>query len=513
MMSEATKVDDQSPEEMEEKPSIFSRLCGIFGNRQKRATIVPASTPATLVGSARIAPATQVFELRLGNVALEFELDLPMSGTVTRGSRDWIVHVGDAYFEGVPEFLSIRAGETVLIGRVDDMQTRIFGFDRSVAERHVKVSNVRGSLTVESLEPDRATTIAAIASDRRAWNVRRENLKRLPGVLGRPLTELDGDDALEILREVNDILAAEAYREPNDDGVPGGIIKLPDDKAIVILGDIHTQMDNLLRVITEGGLLAALERDDVCMVFLGDLVHCEEPGELERMDTSILILDIFCTLKRRFPENIFCLRGNHEDFSPESGKGGVPQGVLLRRYMKERRGAEYVAEIERLFDGLAYIAQGMDFAACHGGPVRSRVTRDAMVNIRRYPGLQNEVVWNRLRQAGRLNGYGKGSVKRFRRMLGLSKEAPVIVGHTPMSATETLWRDVGGIKAHHIVYSAHTDRLAIMVMRDGEALALEFTPEPALDMLRDDIKTSSDTPGQSDAKGKAPPAEAEGAIE
>jgi len=185
-------------------------------------------------------------------------------------------------------------------------------------------------------------------------------------------------------------------------------------------------------------------------------------------------------LKRRFPESVFYVCGNHESFSPDVGKSGVPQGLLLRKYLKRRRGRDYLGEIETLFNGLAYIVHGNEFAACHGGPVRSKVTRNTLVNIHRYPGLRSEIVWNRLRQGNRPVGYGKGSVKRFRQLLNLSKNATLIVGHTPKSMTDTIWRDIGGIEGHHIIYSAHTHRLAAMLMHDGHATALEFVPEPAL---------------------------------
>jgi predicted phosphodiesterase len=308
---------------------------------------------------------------------------------------------------------------------------------------------------------------------------------RLPGILGRPLIEFDDEEALDIVRDVNGLLAAEVYRELNEDGAPGGIIQFPDDMTVIIMGDIHAQADNILRVITEGGTLAALERGEASLVFLGDLVHSQETGELESMESSVFILDLFFMLKRRFPKNVFYIRGNHESFSPRVGKGSVPQGIYFRKHLEERRGKEFVAEIETLFDRLAFVVQGNRFAACHGAPVRSKANRDTLVNIQRYPGLQYELVWSRLRNAGRPSGYTKGSVKRFRKTLNLPKHAPLIVAHTPLSLEDTLWLDVGNIKGHHVVYSAHTHRIAAMVMRDGRATPLEFIPEPVLASVSD----------------------------
>ena len=143
----------------------------------------------------------------------------------------------------------------------------------------------------------------------------------------------------------------------------------------------------LLRVITEGGLLASLERGEASLVFLGDLIHSQEAGELENMESSIFILDLYSMLKLRFPDNIYYVHGNHERFfSRCRQEWSVAKVVLFRKYLKKRRGKTYVAEIETLFSKLAFVVQGNDFAACHGAPVRSKVNRSTLVNIRRLPG-------------------------------------------------------------------------------------------------------------------------------
>lgn len=467
------------------KPSLFARIGNFFSNTPSGELTTPGSSPLALTANVRIAWQGEPFQLTLGNVILEFHPDLPVTGNEKGGSHEWIIHPGRAFYEATPKFIRIRPGEAVLLGRADDLQTRVFGFDSSVADRHVKVFNRKGDLVLQPLEPELPTCISKIDSSTAVWKVRRDNLIRLPNVLGCPVVQFEHEPALDIIREVNAIVASEAYRSLNDDGQPGGIIQFPGNMTVVVMGDVHARADNVLRVIAEGGLLASLESNDACLVFLGDMVHSQESNELEDMDSSVFILDLFCMLKRRFPENVFYVHGNHESFSPDVGKGGVLQGMLFKRHLKKLRGKAYVGEVEQLFDGLAFVVQGSDFAACHGAPVRSRVNLNVLINIRRYPGIQSELVWNRLRQGNRPSGYSKGSVKRFRRTLNLPKHAPLIVGHTPQSNEDTLWLNVGGIEGHHIVYSAHTHRLAAMVMSQGQATPLEFVPESALAFLED----------------------------
>ena len=465
------------------KRPLLEQVSRLFRKAPEGELLVPALTPDLLTENFRITWSGEPFKLTMGNAALEFHPDLPLTGNQNDGNREWIVHAGAAFYEGVPQFIRIRPGKTVILGRADEVQARIFDFDGSVASRHARISNRKGELTIEPLELDHPISVSTITSSNTVWAARRENLLRLPGVLGGPLAPFDDDKALDIIHEVNGLLATEVYREKDEHGVPGGILRIPEDKTAVILGDIHARPDNVLRIITEGGLLSALERGEACLIFLGDLIHSQESGELEDMSSTVLILDLFAMLKRRFPENVFYIRGNHESFSPNVGKGGVPQGVLLRKHLKERRGKAFVTEIENLFNSLAFVVQGNGFAACHAAPVRSTVNRFTLVNIQRYPGIQAELVWNRLRQTNRPAGYGKGSVKRFRIALDLPKHAPLIVAHTPLSTDETLWLNVGDIKGHHVVYSAHTHRAAAMTISGGTMTPLEFIPEPALEFV------------------------------
>ena len=464
------------------RPSLIGRISQLLARRPGGELIVPSPEPVELSETVRISWQDEPFALTFGQTTLFFHPDCPASGVLTDSAREWIVHSGDAFYQDVPRYLRIAPGQTLLFGRSDKDQSDLFGYGKQVADRHFRITSHKGQLTIQPLEPDRRITLSTDGCSPPIWSVRRDNLLRLAQVLDHPLQPFNDDDALSMMQEVNDIMATEAYRERDDEGNPGGIIQFPEDKTVVMLGDVHSSVDNVLSTIAQGGMLAALERGTACLVFLGDLVHTEKSDQLEEMDSSLFILDLFCMLKRRFPENIFYIRGNHESFEADVGKGGVPQGLLLRKHLKKRRGKQYLAEVETLFNRLALIIAGKEFIACHGGPVRAKVNRNTLVNAGRYPGIQHELVWNRIRQGNRPGGYGKGSVKRFRQVLGVSKNAPVLVGHTPQSAAETAWLDVGGITGHHIIYSAHSDRAAVVVSAGGVTTMMEFVPDPALSL-------------------------------
>lgn len=487
-MTGKTDLNDAMQEQAGEqaaKPSLLERLGQLFLRRPEGELLSPTSTPVSLADNVRIAWNGQPFMMTLGKIELEFHPDLGINGEEHDGAREWIIRAHAPTGRGMPKFIRIKSNMSILLGRHDDVQTNLLGYGPSVAVRHVRIDNRLGDLTIQPLDSDSRILISTIPSPVALWEMRSERLMRLTAVIGRPIAPFEDDEALDAIRDVNGIVAAEAHRETDDDGVAGGIIRFPDEMSVVIMGDVHARVDNILRVLTEGDVLRALEKNKACLVFLGDLVHSEADGELEDMTSSVLALDLFTMLKLRFPENVFYIHGNHESFSPDIAKGGIPQGLLFRKHLKKLRGKAYVNEVETLFDNLAYVIQGQGFTACHAAPVRSEVDRQTLVNIRRYPGLQRELVWNRLRQTNRPAGYGKGSIKRFRRTLGLPKQAPMIVAHTPLAKDETLWMNVGDIQGHHVVYSARTDRLAVFVASGGDVWPLEFFSDSAMALLND----------------------------
>jgi hypothetical protein len=103
-----------------------------------------------------------------------------------------------------------------------------------------------------------------------------------------------------------------------------------------------------------------------------------------------------------------------------------------------------------------------------------------VIELQNNPDLNRELLWNRMRRTGRLDGYTKKDVKRFRNALEAGKETPFIVSHTPLSRSGAVWTDAGDICAHHIMFSANPNRLAIFVRSGGEMIPLEYPSEPLL---------------------------------
>ena len=87
-------------------------------------------------------------------------------------------------------------------------------------------------------------------------------------------------------------------------------------------------MDNLLTILSHGEFLEMMGDGKPRWYSLGDAVHSEMDGQLEDMESSLLMMDLIIKLKLWFPQQIFYVRGNHDSFSAEIGKEGVPQGLL-----------------------------------------------------------------------------------------------------------------------------------------------------------------------------------------
>lgn len=438
--------------------------------------------PRPLDGKLRVAEAERPIELDMAGKILRLYPELPLE-TAREAPTHWILVDADRCLREISGFMRITRGESVLLGRDNELFHDLFGRTAGLKKRHLRIEISNGCLTFERLDPDAETSIRQIEDPGEAARPlvsRRNNLERVRGIFGGPIELLAPEPALTALRQVNQILRDQDYRAKNAHGRPGGLVELPGELTPIIVGDLHTQVDNLLKILSEDFYLEALCRGEACLILLGDTVHSEIDGELERMETSLLILDLILKLTIRFPDHVVYLRGNHESFDEDAAKDGVPQGVLFRKRARELRGQSYVDELASFFDLLPYVVRSGDFIACHGGPPRGGVALRDLVEIEDRPELAHALVWNRLQGPRSPAGYRKKDVKRFRTALGVEKKTPLIVGHNPLSREGSVWTDAGDIRGHHIVFSANRDRLALFTRARGHMLPFEYPVEPLL---------------------------------
>lgn len=410
----------------------------------------------------------------------------PLNGDNESGIPNYILFDPDSYFSRISGFYRLGDGDKITLGSADPKQRAFLNLPKDLPARKLSITNDEGGLIFKSHISNPRSCIAPILKDKQVNRIvhwRRKKLQRLRRIYGGPI-KLQGDkDALELIRDVNKIMKEEAHRPRDKNGRPGGLVNIPEGMAAFIIGDLHAKPDNLLTILSQNFFLEALEQEQACLVILGDAVHNEEEGQYDEMEKSLLIMDLIFQLKCRFPSQLLYLRGNHDSFSEDIAKGGVPQGLLWEKTLGKVRGKAYRKEMAHFYDLLPYVACSKHFIACHAAPPVSRVSREEIINIHNHPKLVKELISNRMMRPGRPTGYTKGDVKRFRKSLDLPPDTPLIVGHTPMSSDDTLWERVGDVDNHYIVYASDRHRVGVMAEIGGRMYPLRYPVESAISII------------------------------
>lgn len=394
---------------------------------------------------------------------------------------DFILYDPERFTHGIAHFLRLSPGSTLEIDSKVEYQEQVFSKPRDAFRRQFSVSHNGDSLVFRDPISELGTYVSLVSETQdnpRHVLRRRASLMKVLDIFGGPLAPLAPHEAMATLKRVNALLMTEAGHEKDTLGNPGGILDLPDTVAPVLVGDLHARVDNLLTILSENAILDALEKGTAALIILGDAVHPEEPGSLDEMDSSLLMMDLIFRLKIRFPDNVFYIIGNHDSFHHEIMKRGVPQGLLWDKHVESTRGEEYKAELELFYRQSPLMVLAKNFIACHAGPARKKVTRQTLVDVRQFPEIVHDMTWNRVRTAAFPAGYTRSDVRQFRKGLDVDKETPFIVGHHPCSSNETLWLNVGQIMHHHVVISSRADRVGIFSGIDGRMVPQVFPVEP-----------------------------------
>jgi hypothetical protein len=470
--------------------SFFDRLKSAFSSPSNYAA-VELQDPYTLVGKAiRIPISGQTLKLTLGTGEESRTLHLvPEKFIGDAGRLDFpslLLIDPDTFFTQINGFVRLMKGDHLVVGREDDLQKAIFNLPKGVRKRHLSIIHDGDALLLKDLDGTSGTrleTLPAPGGSDPLTERRSIILQEIRTIYGGPIQLLPPDMALHDLTEVNRILEKEPLRPHNDRGMPGGVVHLPKKMIPIILGDLHAQVDNLLTLLSQNEFIEMMGDGKATMIFLGDAVHSEEDGHLEEMENSLLIMDLILRLKLWFPQQVFYVRGNHDSFSDEIGKCGVPQGLLWAKALRDLRGQAYLDAMKHFYELLPYVALSKGYVACHAAPPRGKVSMDMLINIEKYPGLIQELTCNRLYRPNRPAGYKGSDVKRFRRTLHLDEEAELFVGHTPLTRHDTLWINVGGIEHHDVVFSANKPWIGAFTKVGNRMIPLQYRAEELLPVI------------------------------
>ena len=477
---------------MGKKASFLSGLAAYLGGTPDTLTLRPSQEVHLSHERVRIPIEDSALRVQMGAQSLELYPDRAIGTRKESRPSDILIVDPARYFSGVGCFFRLMAGQKLRVDPRDPHLRFLVSASRDTTERRLEIGHYGDALVFREPSPDHETTVALAnrAGKPDRLHARRVNaLTRVADVFDRSAAALSPDAALDLLRQVNGLLKNEPGRPKDSRGHPGGVVELPTDRAVVIVGDLHARVDNLLTILSHSGLMEGLQRDEAVLLIIGDAVHSDDQDTLKDMDSSVLIMDLILKLKLRFPRNVFFLVGNHDSFSPDLTKGGVAQGLLWSKHLETVRGTEYRDEMAQFYLRSPLVARSKNFCACHAGPPQSRVSMDMLVDIQLFPRLAHELIWGRQKTPGYPAGYGAGDVRRLRKALALPSGASLIVGHYPRSDDASVWLDAGRIPGHHVLYSAREQEVGVFVELGGEMIPQLYTGEHLLPWLNDRCST------------------------
>ena len=418
--------------------------------------------------------------LTLGNqsVRLDQEPLLAPVDSSSSGIRDRVVLHDPELFGHIHGFTRLEVGERTRLGGEGENRLVTQKLPKDVPSR-VEIVNQPEGVLLADLESPTGTAIGPVSAGQESLLIdrRRRAARRLKQLIPSLESPLPPEAALALLESVMNALREAPYRLRNRHGKPGGLVTLPPHLVPVVVGDLHTNLDTLLGLLTWNSFLPDLEAGRAVLVLLGDAVHRDRPPGLDRMESSMVMMDAILTLMDHFPEHVVYVRGNHDSFSTEVLKASVPQGYLWRKALLNARGQAYVNAMESFYEACPFVVESPGLIACHAGPPMASMRREALVDVVDHPQLQHQLTWNRFRAPNNPAGYGKREVREFLRALGQPK-AELLVSHTPPPGERSFVRDLAGIRRHHIVYGASPTSYAVATRVMGEVVLLEFPGEP-----------------------------------
>jgi len=470
--------------------SLIRRLTRYFRREPVNYSLLPSEPVLVPVEGIRFPAEDRIVQVELGRQRLWLYPERVLQPAEGQHPDNILVFDPDRYLCTIGSFLRLAPGQSRRIHPGEDGQEHLLSQPQEVATRRLEIFHQGDAVVLREPTPELATrvSLAQASTDGDPLAARRkEALGRVARVYGGPLEPLAPGAALELLRDVTRILEHDPFAIEDRHGNPGGVVRLPDERRPILTGDLHARVDNLLTILSQNSFMEALEAGEAALVFLGDAVHPVDERALAHMDGSVLMMDLILSLKHAFPEGVFYLLGNHDCFSPEARKGGVHQGVLWEKRLIELRGREYRDEMERFYRLSPLVVLSCGFCACHAGPPQTRVTRETLENLRHHPELVAAVTSTRQRTPGCPEGYTAGDVRQFRKALGLAPDTPLIVGHYPRSAEQSIWLNVGHVKGHHVLVSEKSDEVGVFTGLGDTMVPMVYPVEPLVQWVNDHV--------------------------
>lgn len=277
-----------------------------------------------------------------------------------------------------------------------------------------------------------------------------------------------------LIEKAIEVLGALPGRLLDNEGHPGGLILFSETMRPIIIGDLHSNTENLSLILNHESNKKDIESGKAACILLGDSLHDDRTGHMKDMKTSIDALDAVLHLIIKYPGQIYYIRGNHDTFDERLRKSGISQGIEMKTALLKEKGREFTDKIEQFFESLPVFIIGNTYVITHAGPPHGGVSRDELINITKHPETLHQLLWNRVNEFHgnpSLKEYGEKDIRLALNILNLPPDTHFIVGHNPIWSDGNkigFWQNILGIKNHHILYSGYGSAAPYITFINGE---------------------------------------------
>ncbi|MCS7364249.1 MAG: serine/threonine protein phosphatase [archaeon GB-1867-035] len=179
-----------------------------------------------------------------------------------------------------------------------------------------------------------------------------------------------------------------------------GLIEIQDkEKEIIVIGDIHGDLDTLIEIMKREAIIDKLENKKVYVVFLGDYID----RGVKSFETLMLALK----LKEKYSDHIILLRGNHEG---PNDLIAHPHTLPYELYHKFEDEATLIyLKFRQLFNVMPHTAKTKQgIIMLHGGvPTEAKSINDVALARELHPQKPHltEILWNDPDESGIQGAY------------------------------------------------------------------------------------------------------------
>lgn len=270
--------------------------------------------------------------------------------------------------------------------------------------------------------------------------------------------------ALRILTDTSETVRPRFQTE--ESRYPGGLLHLDDRLPCVVVPDLHARasfVDALLEKtlpFQDTNIRSMLGAGAIQLVFLGDIPHAEGEAARERwvkaysrwmrdgnplallcpemdkeMSLAFAALEKVIRAMERWPEHVFCLKGNHDNMTNANAHGDfgfykyADEGAMGALWLHQRYGEEIERLIRAYERSLPLVAVHAAFCASHAEPA-CMLDEAALLSYRTRPDVVQALIWTGNDEAE------PGSVENtLVALLGADKarHAVWIAGHRPVA--------------------------------------------------------------------------------